>query len=84
MFLPHSSNRNTVSEYMFLPHSSTMMATGCLYDAVFALGSKYLDLRRSLPELMGGFVDINKVCNPEFFNIIKVFIFRILKDFIVI
>ena len=46
---------------MFLPHSSTMMATGCLYDAIFALGSKYMELRRTLPELMSQFVDINKV-----------------------
>ena len=51
----------TISEYMFLPHSSTMMATGCLYDAIFALGSKYMELRRTLPELMSQFVDINKV-----------------------
>ncbi|XP_063677841.1 G1/S-specific cyclin-D3-like [Bolinopsis microptera] len=48
------------TEYMFLPHSSTMMATGCLYDAIFALGSKYMELRRTLPELMSHFVDINK------------------------
>lgn len=48
------------TEYMFLPHSSDMMATGCLYDAVFALGSKYLQLRRSIPELMGQFIDVNK------------------------
>ena len=55
------NNCFTISEYMFLPHSSTMMATGCLYDAVYALGSKYMELRRNLPDLMSSFVEINKV-----------------------
>lgn len=48
------------TEYNFLPHSSIMMATGCLYDAVVALGKSHLELRRNLPYLLSEYVEIDK------------------------
>ena len=38
-----------------------MMATGCLYDAVVALGKSHLELRRNLPYLLSEYVEIDKV-----------------------
>lgn len=49
------------TEYTFLPHSSKIMAAGCLYDAVFALGSRYIELRQQVIQLMGQFIEIDHV-----------------------
>ena len=54
-------NSLSISDYSFVPHSSKMMATGCLYDAIFALGPKFIELRRKLPDFMEEFIDINRV-----------------------
>ena len=54
-------NETDSSEYMFLPHSSKIMAAGCLYDAIFALGSKYLELRGNVFQLLGRFIEIDEV-----------------------
>jgi len=48
------------TEYMFLPHSSKIMAAGCLYDAIFALGSKFLELRGNVVQLLGKFIEIDE------------------------
>eukprot|EP00116_Pleurobrachia_bachei_P006000 sb/3466262/ len=48
------------TDYAFLPHSSAMIATACLFDAMYALGSKFTQLRDSLPELMGGFIELDR------------------------
>ena len=37
------------------------MAAGCLYDAIFALGSKFLELRGNVVQLLGQFVEIDVV-----------------------
>ena len=37
------------------------MAAGCLYDAVFALGSRYIELRQQVIQLMGQFIEIDHV-----------------------
>lgn len=48
------------TEYMFMQHGSKIMATGCLYDAVFALGSKFLQLRGEILTILRGFIVIDE------------------------
>lgn len=47
-------------EYMFIQHSSKIMAAGCLYDAIFALGRQFLELREKVFQLLGEFIEIDE------------------------